>query len=372
MLPHRSSRDRLIERVAGICARAQDPLDLFEQVADLVREEVPYAAGGWILIDPDTMLMTGVYAEHVDHSLHRDLIACELTVEDINKFWELARDGVAAVALSASTDGDLARSARWAQIYGPNGYGDELRAVFATGRVAWGHACLTRAAEDPFFTSKDVELIAAIAPHLGNGIRTCYLLGDLTGGDPVDAPALIVLDDDGAVVSLTPQAQEWLGPPEEVDATIVLHEVAQRARSLADGARQDEHGSDRPALARARSRSGEWLIIRGARLAASDGERSGTTALVLEPAQRADLAPLLLSLHQLTDREREVTQLLLVGMSIAEIAEQLWITPATLRGHVKSVFAKLGVSSRPELAALLSHEPRSRVRSVAPVARRNP
>lgn len=375
MLPRRSPSDRLIERVARVCARAQDPLELFEQVADLLRDEVPYAAAGWILIDPDTMLMTGVYAEHVDHALHRDLIACELTVEDINKFWELAHGGVAAAALSASTGGDLSRSARWAQIYGPNGYGDELRAIFGTGRTAWGHACLTRRSEDPFFTADEVDLVAALAPHVGNGIRACHLLDGhlldgLTTGDPVDSPAMIVLDDRGEVVSLTPQAREWLGPPEEVDATIVLHEVAQRARALAAGVPGDEHGTSRPAMARARARSGDWVIIRGARLTDATSDGPATTALVLEPAARADLAPLLLTLHQLTDREREVTQLLLQGQSITQIAEQLWITPQTLRGHVKSIFAKLGVSSRPELAALLTHEPRSRVRPDAPVARR--
>ena len=372
MLPHRSSRDRLIERVAGVCARAQDPLALFERVADLLRDEVPCAAAGWILIDPDTMLMTGVYAEHVDHALHRELIACELTTEDINKFWSLARDGVAAAALSASTGGELTRSARWAQVYEPHGYGDELRAVFATGRTAWGHACLTRRAQDPFFTADEVALMAAVAPHIGNGIRTCHLLGGLTGGDPTDTPALIVLDDSGEVVSLTPQAREWLGPPEEVDATIVLHEVAHRARALSEGAPPGADGSDHPAMARVRSRTGDWLVIRGARMTDGTHEGPATTALVLEPAARADLAPLLLALHQLTDRERQVTQLLLVGMSIAHIAEQLWITPQTLRGHVKSIFAKLGVSSRPELAALLSREPRSRVRPDAPDARRSP
>ena len=219
---------------------------------------------------------------------------------------------------------------------------------------------------------------------MANGIRSCYLLGDLTGGAPVESPAMVVLDDDGSVVSLTAQAAAWLGDPTQVDATIVLHEVAQQARALAVGAVSDRlpDGSaggtapatplDQPAMARARSRDGEWLVVRGVRLSDGDGtDRPGTTALVLEPARRADLAPLLLGLHQLTDREREVTQLLLHGMSTGEIAQELWISPETLRGHVKSVFAKLGVSSRPELAALLSHEPRSRVRPAEPAARRS-
>jgi DNA-binding CsgD family transcriptional regulator len=62
-------------------------------------------------------------------------------------------------------------------------------------------------------------------------------------------------------------------------------------------------------------------------------------------------------LHQLTDREREVTQMLLTSMPTHRVAEKLCITPETLRGHMKAVFAKLGVNSRPQLAALLSHDP---------------
>lgn len=369
MLPSRTSGDQFLERVARLCARAQDPLELFEQVAALVRKQVPYSAAGWILIDPDTMLINGVYGEGVDRGLHLELIACELTEDDVNKFCDLADLGIPAVALSASTDGDLARSTRWARFYGPNGYGDELRAVFATGQVAWGHACLTRRAGDPFFTRSQVALVGRISHHVGNGIRAGYLLGDLTGADPVDNPAVVLLTDDGTVASVTPQALDWLGSPEDptLATTVVLHEVAAQTRALAEG-----NSVGPPAFARARARTGDWLVVRGTRL--TDNGRSdnghaptGVTALVVEPARRADLAPMLLGLHGLTDREREVTQLLLRGLSTSAIAQSLWISPETLHGHVKSVFAKLGVVSRPELAAMLSHEPRSRVRPDEPV-----
>lgn len=349
MTARRHGGERLSERVIRECARAQDPLRLLERVAALVRAEIPYVVAGWLLVDPETMLITGVHAESVPREQHLALIECELTEDDVNKFFELASREVPAASLSAATDGDLARSVRWSRIYRPCGYGDELRAVFAAGSTAWGHACLTRLASDPFFSVAEVRLLAALCPHIGHGIRTSLLLS----GPPPDAsgtgsPALVVLTDDGAVESVTTQAREWLGriDDEALESTIVLHEVAQQSRVLA------RDGAGRVACARTRSRGGEWLVVRGARL-----EGGGRTALVLEPARRSDIAPVLLRVHQLTDREREVTQLLLTGMPISAIAERLWITPETLRGHVKAVFAKLGVNSRPQLAALLSHEP---------------
>ncbi|WP_069386577.1 helix-turn-helix transcriptional regulator [Cellulosimicrobium cellulans] len=338
---------RLLEQVARRCARADDPLRLLQDVAAVVRRAVPYAAAGWLLVDPDTLLLTGVHAEGVTRAQHLELIEAELTGDDVNRFWELAERDVAAASLSAATGGDLSRSARWARVYGPAGYGDELRTVFRSGSTTWGHACLTRRADEPSFAPTEVALVARACPHVGSGLRASLLLASAPSPRDEDAPALVVLDDDGTVRSVSPRALERLGPLEDASlaTTIVLHEVAQRTRALAAGA------PGPPALARARSVTGEWLVVRGTLL------DDGRAALVCETATRAQVAPVLLRLHQLTDREREVTQLLLRGTSTAALARQLWITPETVRGHVKTIFAKLGVNSRPQLAALLADEP---------------
>jgi DNA-binding CsgD family transcriptional regulator/GAF domain-containing protein len=353
MTARRQVAERLSGRVIRECARAQDPLRLLERVATLVRAEIPYAVAGWLLVDPETMLINGVHAESVSREQHIALIECELAEDDVNKFYDLASRPVPAASLSAATEGDLSRSLRWRRVYQPCGYGDELRAVFATGSTAWGHACLTRRASEPFFSVAEVALVAAVCPHIGHGIRTSLLLSgvapDIVGAGP---PALVVLADDGSVESMSAEARDWLGSidDEGLESTIVLHEVAQQSRVLA------RDGAGRIACARTRSRSGDWLVVRGARL---EGTSSGVgrTALVLEQARRSDIAPVLMRLRQLTDREREVTQLLLTGMPTDAIARKLWISPETLRGHVKAVFAKLDVNSRPQLAALLSHEP---------------
>jgi DNA-binding CsgD family transcriptional regulator len=343
--------DRLPERVLRECARAHEPLELLRRVARLVRAEVSYAAAGWLLVDPDTGLITGVHAEGVTREQHLRLIECELTEDDVTKFVDLPA-GTPAASLSAATEGHLARSTRWRRVYGPAGFGDELRAVLATGATAWGHACLTRRADEPFFAPAEVAAVAAVAPHVGHGIRTCLLLAGADRGAGGGTPALVVLDDDGAVEVISPQARDWLGDvaDDDLESTIVVHEVAGQARVLA------RDGTGRPACARVRTREGEWVVVRAARLEDSRSGR-GRTAVVLEPARRADIAPVLVRLHQLTPREREVTRLLLTGMATGDIARRLWITPETLRGHVKGVFAKLGVNSRPQLAALLSSEP---------------
>lgn len=62
----------------------------------------------------------------------------------------------------------------------------------------------------------------------------------------------------------------------------------------------------------------------------------------VEAAQRAAASPL----SALTDREQEVLKLLVQGLTNKEIAEALVITDNTVKRHLKSIFAKLGVSTR--------------------------
>ena len=51
---------------------------------------------------------------------------------------------------------------------------------------------------------------------------------------------------------------------------------------------------------------------------------------------------------ELTDREREILDLIAAGRSNAEITAGLVVSPKTVRNHVSNIFAKLGVRTRAE------------------------
>ncbi len=65
----------------------------------------------------------------------------------------------------------------------------------------------------------------------------------------------------------------------------------------------------------------------------------------------------LASQHELTQRETEVLQLIVSGLSAGETAQRLFVSQNTVRAQIQSVYRKLGTHSRQELARLVAqHE----------------
>jgi NarL family two-component system response regulator LiaR len=56
--------------------------------------------------------------------------------------------------------------------------------------------------------------------------------------------------------------------------------------------------------------------------------------------------------HDLTEREQQVLGLMAKGLSNQQIADQLVITPATVKFHTRSIRSKLGTASRTETVVL--------------------
>ncbi len=54
-------------------------------------------------------------------------------------------------------------------------------------------------------------------------------------------------------------------------------------------------------------------------------------------------------LDKLSSREREVASLLVDGLKTEEVANQLFISPFTVRNHLRAIFKKLSVSSHADL-----------------------
>ncbi len=70
---------------------------------------------------------------------------------------------------------------------------------------------------------------------------------------------------------------------------------------------------------------------------------------VSRPTHKREPPP---ELHELTEREREVLILVAAGLTNAEIAERLVITPATAKTHVSRILMKLNARDRAQLVVI--------------------
>jgi len=70
--------------------------------------------------------------------------------------------------------------------------------------------------------------------------------------------------------------------------------------------------------------------------------------------EQADVAnDQILNQYGISDREAEIIGLLIEGLSNQQIAKQLYISPNTVKTHIKNIYAKVGVNNRLQLFSLL-------------------
>jgi predicted ATPase/DNA-binding CsgD family transcriptional regulator len=98
-------------------------------------------------------------------------------------------------------------------------------------------------------------------------------------------------------------------------------------------------------LATARAELGQEVYQKG--LAEGRALRlEEVVALVLNPPDAKPLAKVETTTEELTGRELEVLREIAAGLSNAQIAQKLVISPRTVDAHLRSIYAKIGVTSR--------------------------
>ena len=250
-------------------------------------------------------------------------------------------------SLEQATRGRPERSTRYRELLLPAGIPHELRAAFVLRGRAWGAVHIARRESSGAFGQVDVATLARVAGAIAQAIRGSLRFDAARRGDHAEAPGMIVLDARNEVELVTPPARELLaGMRPEAG---VYSDLAPPAALLALAAfvREDGQAGVQGNQVTVPSALG-WITLHAS---LPDGPRARRVAIVLERATGPQSATLRLEVNGVTSREREVATLLARGLSSAEIAETLVLSPYTVQDHVKSLYEKLGVRSRQELVA---------------------
>jgi DNA-binding CsgD family transcriptional regulator len=357
------AKERAAERIAQAAREGLDLVGFWDVAREAVSNAVDhYMAPCWFTLDPVSLLVTSHYDHDEIPELPPEWLAHEYYEDDFHKLADVARSEHGASTVHEATGGDPSRSHAWREYVRAYGAEQELLlAMRTTAGEAWGMLGLYREPGQPMFDRDELDFLRAVAPDLAEGARRGLLVGEATDPEGPDAPGLVVLNEDWGVESLTRGAERWLEElPDgdwEAHGKLPPSVLAVAGRAL----RTAEHDSPgEVALARVLSRAGRWIVLHGASLVA-DGARR--VAVIVEPAHPARVSSLLMGAYGLSEREQDVTRLVLRGDSTVQIADSLCVSPHTVQQHLKSVFEKTGMHSRRELVGKVffaHYEPRLR------------
>ncbi|MGW2665025.1 LuxR C-terminal-related transcriptional regulator [Nocardia tengchongensis] len=328
-----------------------EPREFLAEAIPLLTAVVPAEFVCTATIDPQTTLITAT-VESCHSTALRDIDFARHEYGhpvDVNRFAELAARPVPVGILAEESAGDPARSLRYREFLRPHfGFEHELRCLFRTGGTVWGAVGMYRAAGTTGFDGDDAAFVASVSQILADGIRGGLVRGPAGARSDWSGPAVLIVDGD-QVAGVTAEGSAALallgGPPA---ATPLFGPVADAVAAV-------RFPNGRPAAARVRAVTGEWLTVRATPLLGAGAEAgAGPIAVTIEPTRVDELVPLLAAACDLTTRERTVVDQVLAGRSTAEIARSLHLSAYTVQDHLKSVFAKTGVNSRRALVARLS------------------
>lgn len=349
------------DKIAVLSGQCLDLVSFWREVTEVLARAVPYhLAPCWYTVDPASLLITSHFNEHMPE-IPNEWLAQEYYEDDVNNLVGVARSAQGISTLHEATGGDPTSSRRWHE-YMTYGVDQELVAALRTkaGNV-WGAVGLYREVGRPLFERHELEFVEAVAPYLAEGARRALVVGEATEPEGPDTPGLLVLSDSWEVESITPGVERWVS--ELPDGDWAAGRLPSSVLSVAGRALRTAESSEDPgeiAVSRVLSRSGTWIVLHGASLVSASSRR---VAVVVEPAHPARISALLMSAYGLSEREQDVSRLVLQGNSTTEIAEQLFVSPHTVQQHLKAVFDKTGVRSRRDLVGkvFFSHyEPRVR------------
>jgi DNA-binding CsgD family transcriptional regulator len=307
----------------------------------------------WYTLDPESRLITSDYGGEGCQLDTSDVMRWEYLDDDVNKYSEVLGHSCGVQTLHEVTRGKPERSRIYREYMAIEGIAQEmLVALGSCTGMFWGTVRLNRLHGQPAFDADELAFMAAVAPDLAEGIRRGLVVGEAMDPDRPDVPGLIILDADGEIVSLSAGATRWIERLRGRSARGSLPaSIASAASAALACARGEDPAGESTVLVR--SVDGCWISVHGMVIAVG---RTPKAAVMIDPAHPDRLTPLLMAIHGLTPREREVTRLVLQGRSTTQLANRLEISPHTVQQHLKSIFEKVGVRSRRELVGALFFE----------------
>lgn len=337
----------LVERLERVCGRGLGDRPLRVGLLAEIRRWIPCDAYAWVLTDPATEVGTSPLAEVPSLDDLPTVIRLKY-LTSVNRWTALSTDESAT--LVAATGGDRGSSPMWAGLLDGYGFGDVLSTVFRDPFGCWAFLDLWR--RDGSFTERERETLTEVARVVTPAVRRSLSVTfepPPSRPEPSPEPAVVLLTDDlrprGQTAATEAQLRTLL--PTELDRAPVPAAVLNvAAQLLAVEAAVDDH----PPWARVARGTGGWCTVRAARLAAG-APGPEAIAVSIEASTPRERSAIYARVFGLSARETDVLEVLATGADSRTAAARLFVSEHTVQDHLKSIFAKTGVRTRPALIA---------------------
>ena len=144
-----------------------------------------------------------------------------------------------------------------------------------------------------------------------------------------------------------------------LESTRFAHDRASRFLGAADALHQTHGVARLPFETRLREQTRDRIVDALGGQAAADGIESGRSltldeAIRLARRSRGARKRPPIGWDSLTPAERDVADLAASGLTVPQIAERLFVSPNTVKSHLRRIYTKLGITRRVQLASILT------------------
>jgi DNA-binding CsgD family transcriptional regulator len=290
----------------------------------------------------------------------------------LDPFVDLPSGQVVTLAEFVSQD-DWLNSEFYKNFLEPVGVFHILGADIRTSNGALCRIRVCRGIESPGFDANDKELLALLVPHLERSVLLHTRLNRFeternlyAGAVDQFAVATIILDENGRVLQTNQVADQLL---REKDGLKISGEGLQvgnprdakefrRLVKLALESQKATHPSVIEAMRvqRPSGRADLGIVVQSVPLGEwSEGRHCPAVVIFVSDPEQESRAPqdIVKALFNLTPAEAQLAILLANGLTLDEASEQLGISRNTGRAHLRSTFAKTGVTRQTMLVRLI-------------------
>ena len=348
------SQDMVRREIVDLGSRRQPLECLGRGIVEALGRTIPTDGFRLLGIDPSTLLVNRVIAASDNDGWARSEWLREIYLRSGDFFYveihEMMRLGLTAVAMHERQEhcwGFPREVLAWLEPSHHHEKFHELRSPVggtlfgcfaARGRWVAALQFYRREAGQPFRRT-DVAFLRLMSPTIGEMLMQALYLAPLreqsNGTELPEASGVIILDRQGRTSFQTLAGAGW-------------------RQALSDSG---EHlpGAVLAAAASARAHGGAGVVLAHTdygpvRVEAAEAGDDGSLAVVIAP-ERARQAPVLPLSWELTPSEQQVAELALRGLDNPAIAARLFISPETVRTHLRHIYEKLGIRGRNQLLA---------------------